>query len=113
MKHLVGTISVVVVLLISSVASAHVSKSGIPYPTGCCSGQDCDMLRNDRVHEGPNGYEVLILPGEHPFVVNEPFRITIPYNDPHLRDTMPDGAYHICLSPTLELRCFFHGKQSG
>lgn len=91
-------------------ARAHEAPSGWVYPAVCCSNRDCNMVKADRVKEGPDGYEVTLLPGDHDFVKTKPVSYVIPYDK--VKDS-PDGAYHICINPALTMLCFFAGARMG
>jgi hypothetical protein len=87
---------------------AHQAPSGFDYPASCCSGDksigDCQMISASVVRESPEGYEVVLLPGDHRLVTRrQSFRI--PYGQ---QITSTDGNYHICLYPNeAVVFCFF------
>lgn len=89
-------------------ASAHETHSGWTYPPACCRGDknvgDCQEIPDSSVHTGPEGFRVLLRPGDHHLVTRQQsFRISY-------GDTIPsgDGRYHICLHPTEDhANCFF------
>lgn len=95
-------------LWLAGSAFAHEAPTGWRYPYACCSDRDCNMIDADRVREGPDGYEVTLLPGDHDFVKDSPVSYLIPYE--RTKDS-PDGAFHICISPSLKLICFFAGAR--
>jgi len=88
------------------------------YPTRCCwspqtapSGRlgDCDAIPTVRVKEGPNGYEVSLVPGDHP-MVKEPISFVVAYDD---ADVSLDGGYHVCFNSLMQVRCFFAGSRGS
>lgn len=79
------------------------------YPLRCCSGKDCAFVRAQNVKEGPNGYEVIVRPGEHPMVTKETLSFIVPYRQ---AESSPDNEYHICINGTGKLLCFFAGARS-
>lgn len=79
------------------------------YPLRCCSGTDCSSVRAQNVKEGPNGYEVIVRPGEHPMVTKETLTFLVPYKQ---AESSPDNEYHICINGTGKLLCFFAGARS-
>ncbi|MEW9838444.1 hypothetical protein ABUE29_24955 [Mesorhizobium sp. ZMM04-4] len=89
-------------------AAAHDSKSGWTYPPACCQGDkelgDCQEIPNASVRRAPDGFRVLLNPGDHHLVTKQHlFRISygdlIPSGDSH---------FHICLHPTEDYaNCFF------
>ena len=89
-------------------AGAHDTESGWTYPPACCRGDqergDCKEIPNASVSTGPDGFRVLLNPGDHHLVTRQQsFRI--PYGD-----TIPSGDshFHICLHPTEDhANCFF------
>ncbi|GAA4108647.1 hypothetical protein ACFFTN_01250 [Aminobacter aganoensis] len=100
-------------VLAATNAKAHEAPSGWRYPLSCCSNRDCGTVPATRVKEGPSGYEVTLLPGDHDFITAKtgPRSYVIPYAE--TKDS-PDGLYHICLLPTsLKQLCFFAGARMG
>lgn len=89
-------------------AQAHKAPSGWKYPAACCSNRDCGEIPATAVKEGPHGFEVTILPGQHDMVKEKPVRFLIPYGK---EKPSPDGLNHICLSPALKMLCFFTGSR--
>jgi len=89
-------------------ARAHDAKSGWAYPVSCCSGIDCGEIPDSAVTEGPNGFEIRLLPGQHVMVKNGPAAFLVPYGTER---PAPDGKNHICLSPQLKVLCFFTGSR--
>jgi hypothetical protein len=89
-------------------AAAHDTESGWTYPLACCRGDkkrgDCQEIPNTSVSTGPDGFRVLLNPGDHHLVTKQHF-FRIPYGD-----TIPSGDsdFHICLYPTEDhANCFF------
>jgi hypothetical protein len=89
-------------------AAAHDTLSGWTYPPACCRGDkergDCQQIPNTSVSAGPDGFRVLLNPGDHHLVTRQHF-FRIPYGD-----TIPseDSHFHICLHPTEDhANCFF------
>ncbi|WP_127524055.1 hypothetical protein [Mesorhizobium sp. Z1-4] len=107
---------VIILLTIGGTAWPHEATSiqheplGWKYPASCCSDKDCAPLPPGAIKAGPSGYEVTILPGQHPFVKDEPFREVVPYSSPKIRNT-PDGTEHGCLSPQARLICLMVGSK--
>lgn len=105
-------------------AWGHTAKhvQGVPleweYPTRCCWGPangrtgDCGMIPSSAVKEGPDGYELNLQPGDHPYVT-KPSRFVVAYDK---AEVAPDGAYHVCFRKRsdggLEVRCFFAGSRA-
>ena len=84
--------ALVVLLLLSSSASAHQAASGWAYPNDCCAEKDCFEFPGERIKETPQGY---LLPSG----------LLVPYDDKRLRPS-PDGKYHACTF-VGSLRCLF------
>lgn len=89
-------------------AAAHETESGWTYPPACCRGDkergDCQEIPNTSVSAGPEGFKVLLNPGDHHLVTKQHF-FRIPYGN-----TIPSGDsdFHICLYPTEHhANCFF------
>ncbi|MBY3211902.1 hypothetical protein RlegWSM1455_03720 [Rhizobium laguerreae] len=89
-------------------ATAHDTESGWIYPPACCRGDkergDCHEIPSTSVSTGPDGFRVLLNPGDHHLVTKQhffriPYGATIPSGDSH---------FHICLHPTEDhANCFF------
>lgn len=105
-------VAVVVMALVwmTWTASAHEAPMGWLYDGACCSDRDCAELPKGAVKEGPEGYEVTILPGQHPMVKDEVFRATVPYTSTKVRQS-PDGLYHGCVLPSGFLICLYVGSR--
>ncbi len=89
-------------------AKAHDASAGWQYPPACCHGDEktgeCQRIPARTVHVQPNGWAVVLKPGDHRKVTRQ-HRYFIPYGD-----ELPshDGDSHICLHPTEEHEnCFF------
>lgn len=104
------TRTILALLCLTVPAWGHEAPTGWKYPLVCCSNRDCNMVTAERVREGPNGYEVTLLPGDHDFVTKKPVSYVIPYTKAKVS---PDGAYHICISRALTMLCFFAGGRFG
>lgn len=89
-------------------AFAHQAPTGWAYPFECCSNKDCGEIPASAVVEGPNGFVVTILPGQHDMVKDAPVQYLIPYGT---EKPSPDGLTHICLNPALKMLCFFTGNR--
>lgn len=89
-------------------ADAHQAPTGWAYPFECCSNKDCGEIPASAVVEGPNGFVVTILPGQHDMVKDAPVQYLIPYGT---EKPSPDGLTHICLNPALKMLCFFTGNR--
>lgn len=103
-----GLAGMIPLLTLAPALYAHKAPSGFDYPASCCSGDksigDCQMISANVVRETPEGYAVVLLPGDHRRVTrSQSFRI--PYGQ---QITSPDGNYHICLYPNeAVVFCFF------
>jgi len=97
-----------IAVLIAQPAWPHEAPTGWMYPMECCSNRDCSEIPSDRVKEGPEGYRVTLLPGDHDFV-KAPVSHLIPYA---ITKPSPDGLYHICLLPSGGFICFFAGARN-
>jgi hypothetical protein len=97
-------------------AESHEAPSGWSYPTWCCNKRDCAQIPARAVKAGRFGYEVVLLPGDHP-MVPEGLAFIVPYTATEgaraqLRVSQ-DGDYHACILPARgirsepEPRCFF------
>jgi hypothetical protein len=94
-------------LFFASSVKAH-GPDGWKYPLSCCHGDsntgDCQMIPYQAVTETPDGFRVVLNPGDHRLVsTQQSFRI--PYGQ-----AIPSGDrnYHICLHPTQSTAfCFF------
>lgn len=79
------------------------------YDATCCSDRDCAPIPDHAVKVTPQGYEVTLMPGEHPLVKQRLFQI-IPFGS---EDVLPsqDLHYHACVigSPTViqHIVCFY------
>lgn len=93
-----------------SAARAHTADYGWEYPWACCSGNDCAQLPEGSVKTTPEGFDITLMPGQHPMVKDKPFRILVPYSD---AKPAPNGdPYdHLCLSPQLKFLCMFAGNR--
>lgn len=88
-------------------ARAHEAPSGWKYPLECCSNRDCTEVPASRVSEGPQGYRVTLLPGDHDFITAAASYL-IPYAS---TKPSPDGVFHICILPNMSWICFFAGAR--
>lgn len=94
--------------LCSPGVNAHDAGTGWYYPPSCCDGNgaigDCQVIPANSVTEAPDGFAVVLFPGDHHLVTRkQSFRI--PYGS-EIRSG--DGNYHICLYPTqATVFCFF------
>ena len=92
----------------AGVAAAHDASTNWTYPPACCKGDeaggDCESIPNSTVRSGPDGYSVLLNPGDHHLATKRhlfkiPYDSVIPSGDSH---------FHICLHPTEDHpNCFF------
>jgi hypothetical protein len=98
-----------IIAALYSPAEAHEAPTGWTYPLYCCSNRDCVMLKSERVTEGPDGFRVTLLPGDHDFVKQQT-SFLVEYKS---AKPSPDGAYHICISPELKMLCFFAGTRGS
>jgi hypothetical protein len=108
LKALAAIAFIIVAGIIWSEARAHEAPSGWSYPVQCCSNRDCAEIPASRVKESPQGYRVTLVPGDHDFVKAQTSWL-IPYEK---TKPSPDGVYHICISPTMTMLCFFAGARS-
>jgi hypothetical protein len=101
--------AIVFVVAMAGEARAHDAPSGLwSYPYSCCSGNaatgDCQEISSGTVRERPDGYHVILNPGDHR-LVKERLEVVIPYTS---KRPSPDGGYHICTMQSSPFwRCFF------
>lgn len=95
-------------LILGVGADAHQTATGWTYPPACCKNNtvtgDCQKIPSIAVRTGPNGFTVLLRPGDHRLVTRRQVFL-IPYGD-----EIPSGDrdFHICLHPTEDhANCFF------
>ena len=63
---LIGLVLGIVLVTCRNDARAHTAASGWTYPQECCSGSmDCQMIPDDAVFITPDGYVVVLQPGQH------------------------------------------------
>jgi hypothetical protein len=117
MKRLILFVAIYIATLAAlSYAIAHEAPSGWTYPTWCCNKRDCAQIPARAVKAGRFGYEVVLLPGDHP-MVPDGLAFIVPYTATEgpraqLRVSQ-DGDYHACILPVRgsrtepEPRCFF------
>lgn len=92
-------------------ARAHDAPTGWSYSVACCSGYDCAELPAGTVKEGSNGYQITLMPGQHPMVTGDIFRATVPYGSSKIKDA-PDGLYHACiLKSSQSIICLYVGSR--
>lgn len=89
-------------------ARAHEAPSGWSYPFFCCSNRDCARIPAGRVKTGPDGYRVVLQPGDHEFV-KDTTAFLIPYAN--AKDS-PDNEYHLCITASMQVLCFFRPPMS-
>lgn len=94
-------------LALADTSSAH-GPHGWLYPLSCCYGDgktgNCQMIPAETVTETPDGFMVVLKPGDHGMVTARQ-SFTIPYGKV-LRSV--DHNYHICLHPRRPTAgCFF------
>jgi hypothetical protein len=104
----------VLLALVPTLAFAHTAPSMTwNYPLRCCwsptaapAGRpgDCDAIPKDAVKITPAGYEVSLVPGDHP-MVTEPISFVVPYAE---AEQSKDEDYHVCFRAAMQPRCFFH-----
>lgn len=94
-------------LALTNTSNAH-GPHGWLYPLSCCYGDgktgNCQMIPHESVTESPDGFIVVLSPGDHGMVTTrQVFRI--PYGK-EMRSV--DQNYHICLHPRRSAPgCFF------
>lgn len=101
-----GLVAIVVVIgigLLLRPAKAHEAPSGWTYPAACCSQRDCARVPMVQVSDGPEGYRVKLLPGDHNMAPNGGSYL-IPYAN---AKSSGDHEYHICILPSGTVICFF------
>ena len=76
---------------------AHNAPSGWAYDPTCCSGYDCAPAPAGSVKATPEGWRVIIQPGEHPMVEGVPLDEVVPFNDPRIL-LSGDDQFHACVS---------------
>lgn len=91
-------------------AAAHTAPTGWEYSQICCSNRDCAPIPDSAVKETNDGYQITLMPGQHPMVKDKVFQATIPYNSGKLKDS-PDGMYHACILSTGHVMCFYRGPR--
>lgn len=67
------------------------------YPAECCSGIDCDVLLDERVHSAPGGY---LVDGKH-FIAQSAVRKS------------PDEHFHGCFPSKDKMGCFWAPPQGS
>lgn len=99
-------------------AWAHEAVSGMPYPARCCwspqaapAGRpgDCDEIDDKSVTAVQGGYQVTLVPGDHP-MVKAPLSLIVPYDEVEHAE---DGKFHICFRADMTKRCFFAGSSGS
>ncbi|MFD2053790.1 hypothetical protein ACFSQT_12050 [Mesorhizobium calcicola] len=112
MASLAGVIATAAVLEDFSVF-AHNAEAGWTYPPACCHGDlttgECGKIPGSSVTPGPEGYVVILRPGDHQKVTHQD-RYFVPYDA-----VIPSGDdnFHICLHPTEEHEnCFFAPEEA-
>lgn len=67
------------------------------YDSACCSDRDCAPIPAEAVRITSQGYEVTLMPGDHPMVQKRLFQV-IPFGS---EDVLPsqDMHYHACVIP--------------
>lgn len=91
-------------VLMASEAGAHEAPSLWMYPANCCSGRDCSRVPMAQVSDGPEGYRVVLKPGDHNMAPNGGTYL-IPYP---LAKASGDHEFHICILPSGTVICFFY-----
>lgn len=101
-------LSLAILLILSNLGLTQAHEF---YDQWCCNHKDCAPIPAERVTAGPDGWHIVLLPGDHPMVTkrNEYF---VRYGKPQFYEsqhrTSPDGRFHACLFPNEEvLRCFY------
>jgi hypothetical protein len=67
------------------------------YDSSCCSDKDCAPIPFEAVRVTEDGYEVTLMPGEHPMVRKRLFQI-IPFGSEDILQSQ-DMQYHACVIP--------------
>lgn len=87
-------------------AHAHTAASGWAYDMSCCSTQDCTAVPDGRVTAGPDGWQVSLQPGDHPFAPDG-MSVVVPYADKRNR-VSGDDLFHICIGRiTRNILCVY------
>lgn len=106
------------IFLAVALAQAHEAVSGMPYPARCCwspqaapEGRpgDCDEIDAKSVKAVQGGYQVTLVPGDHP-MVKAPMSLIVPYDEV---EHAVDGKFHICFRADMTKRCFFAGSSGS
>src|SRR6185312_1997266 len=92
----------------TSRAHAHMSPMGMQYDGWCCRGTDqhgdCAPIPATSVHATPDGWVIVLHPGDHP-MVTKTHTYTKKYGEER---ESTDGSFHACLYPDEStLRCFY------
>lgn len=92
-------------LLLAAPAAAHQAPAGWEYDRECCDMQDCAQVADATIREVAGGYEVVIAPGQHPFV-SVPVRAFVPHGSPKIR-VSGDEHKHACVARHGYVYCIY------
>lgn len=92
-------------LLLALPAAAHEAPTGWSYSTFCCSGRDCAEAPSGAVTITPDGFAIVLQPGEHPMVTQRTFKALVPFGDKSLLQS-GDEFFHVCIVSGA-VRCFY------
>lgn len=75
------------------------------YDSDCCSTQDCAPAPVGSVTATDTGWQVIILPGEHPMVKRN-VSTFVPFGDPREKRSK-DARFHACITPGQRFLCLY------
>ncbi len=90
---------------ISTAPAAHQAPAGWEYDRECCDSQDCAQVADANVREVAGGYQVVIAPGQHPFV-SVPVNAFIEHGSSRIR-VSGDEHKHACVSRSGYVYCIY------
>jgi len=88
---------VTVACLALSVPAAPPARAHDWYDPACCNGQDCQPVAFGRVTATPEGWRIVVGPGDH-ILAKRKIDTVVPFGDRRVRQSL-DQDFHVCLSP--------------